>query len=203
MNFPPFVEPIELPSVRAARLRRRARQQNRRRWLARSVGLLLTLAVIAVVLTRQASAAPPIVGTSWSVSVGPVHAGVHAHGKPWHVPPKKLVYVKPGRPVVHYRTYYGPTHYAPLPPAPLPPNVLLPSSPVEIANPAHNLGVVRYRVGGRVGSLSPGQAVTLPYGGNRVIEFHRGGSFGRAQYRLTSGAYRFEQTDHGWELYRQ
>jgi len=70
MNCPPYVPPIELPSVRARRLRREARRESQRRWLARCIGLLLTLAIIAVVLTNRASAAPPIVTKSAEISAG-------------------------------------------------------------------------------------------------------------------------------------
>jgi len=90
-----------------------------------------------------------------------------------------------------------------LPPNSLPSNALPPSEPIRIVNPETSPGIVRFAVNGRVGALPPGESGEIPSGPKWVIEFDRGGQFGKARYALRSGTYRFDLTDNGWELYHE
>jgi hypothetical protein len=90
-----------------------------------------------------------------------------------------------------------------LPPNALPSNPLPPSEPIRIVNPEASLGIVRFAVNGQIGALPPGEFAEIPRGPKWVIEFDRGGQFGKARYALRSGIYRFDLTNKGWELYHE
>ena len=85
-------------------------------------------------------------------------------------------------------------------PEELPSNVL--GEPISLENPAKNGVTVRCLVNGKVVELGPGRAASLAAGKQWLIEFHRGGDFGTAKYKMSRGTYTFMKTDHGWELYR-
>lgn len=51
-------------------------------------------------------------------------------------------------------------------------------------------------------SIQSGFRQALPAGTEWVIEFDRGGSFGKGRYTLTDGGYKFAATAKGWELFK-
>lgn len=73
--------------------------------------------------------------------------------------------------------------------------------PVVLVNPAKYGTTVYYRVEGTEYQIPPGTSHTFERG--VVIDYHRGGSFGRQQYSLEPGTYRFQGSTAGWELYNQ
>jgi len=91
----------------------------------------------------------------------------------------------------------------PLPPNSLPSNTIPSTKPIRIVNPEASPGVVRFAVNDQIGALPPGEFAEIPRGPKWVIEFDRGGQFGKARYVLRSGIYRFELTDNGWDLYHE
>jgi hypothetical protein len=75
---------------------------------------------------------------------------------------------------------------------------------VTIRNPAETGVQLSYTIDTREGyDIATGQSQQLTAKGSYLIEFDRGGDFGRARYTITEGLYDFAPTDHGWELYRQ
>jgi hypothetical protein len=117
-----------------------------------------------------------------------------------------------------YRNYYGArpnyeaavyrdnTYRAPVVryvrPAPEPPPYAGPG--VTIRNPAATGVQLSYTLDARYPyDIEAGQTQQLTRKGSYLVEFDRGGEFGRARYTITEGLYDFTLTDHGWELYRQ
>ena len=75
---------------------------------------------------------------------------------------------------------------------------------VTIRNPAEPGAELSYTIDSRHAyEIATGQTQQLTTKGSYLIEFDRGGDFGRARYTITEGLYDFTPTDHGWELYRQ
>ena len=75
---------------------------------------------------------------------------------------------------------------------------------VTIRNPAEPGIQLSYTIDARQGyDIAARQTQQLATKGSYLIEFDRGGEFGRARYTITEGLYDFTPTDHGWELYRQ
>jgi hypothetical protein len=75
---------------------------------------------------------------------------------------------------------------------------------VTIRNPAEPGARLSYTIDARhAQDIAPGAAQQLDAKGSYLIEFDRGGDFGRARYTITEGLYEFTPTDRGWELYRQ
>jgi hypothetical protein len=71
---------------------------------------------------------------------------------------------------------------------------------VVLINPSDSGTTVHYRVGDESYTMDPGYSQVLP-GDSWLVDFHRGGSFGRKSYTVSSGAYVFTPTSQGWELY--
>lgn len=94
-----------------------------------------------------------------------------------------------------------------LPSNSLPPNVLPHPDPFEargitLVNPKKSPSPVHFLLDGRPRSLAPGYSQKLgrePH----VVEFDRGGSFGRAEYSVREGTYEFTPTREGWGLFRK
>jgi hypothetical protein len=75
---------------------------------------------------------------------------------------------------------------------------------VAIRNPAGPGAQLSYTIDARHAyDIAPGQTQQLTTKGSYVVEFDRGGEFGRARYTISEGLYDFTPTDRGWELYRQ
>lgn len=75
---------------------------------------------------------------------------------------------------------------------------------VTIRNPAEPGAALSYTIDSRHSfDIATGQSQHLSTKGSYLVEFDRGGDFGRARYTITEGLYDFTPTDHGWELYRQ
>lgn len=75
-----------------------------------------------------------------------------------------------------------------------------PDEGVVLANSPDSGTTVYYTVLGNEYTMGPGYTHTLPYA-SVTVNFNRGGSFGRKEYTLSPGTYRFTGTDQGWELY--
>ena len=61
-------------------------------------------------------------------------------------------------------------------------------------------GSVNYTLQGNGYQMGPGQTQNLDGSKTWTIRFDRGGSFGEAEYGLTSGAYEWVVTERGWDL---
>jgi hypothetical protein len=72
---------------------------------------------------------------------------------------------------------------------------------ITLSNPAGSRAAVEYVLDGKSYVLEPGMSLTMAASQPRKIEFRRGEN-GTAKYRVSRGAYEFEQTDAGWQLYR-
>ncbi|HZY84278.1 MAG TPA: hypothetical protein VFE78_05580 [Gemmataceae bacterium] len=59
---------------------------------------------------------------------------------------------------------------------------------------------VNYTLDSSAFQMGPGQSQNLDGSKTWTIRFDRGGSFGQAEYSLTSGAYEWVVTDRGWDL---
>jgi hypothetical protein len=51
-------------------------------------------------------------------------------------------------------------------------------------------------------SLGPGETHNLGSGDSWLIQFHRGGDFGNAEYTIADGVHAFKAAELGWELQR-
>ncbi|MBN1852712.1 MAG: hypothetical protein JW829_08305, partial [Pirellulales bacterium] len=74
---------------------------------------------------------------------------------------------------------------------------------LTIINPVSTGGSVRFRIGGRTMELKNGYQQVVRGGGQRVIEFDRGGDFGLARYTLTDGTFQFKVTERGWDIVKK
>jgi hypothetical protein len=75
---------------------------------------------------------------------------------------------------------------------------------VTIRNPVEPGAQLSYTIDARHAyDIAPGASQLLDTKGSYLVEFDRGGDFGRARYTITEGLYEFTPTDRGWELYRQ
>ena len=108
-----------------------------------------------------------------------------------HHPVYRPAVVRPVYPVVYQQPVVAYT--APSNPAPAPLSV-------TVINPASTGATLTFRVNGIPYVLTPGAQRDLQFGGPRMLEFDRGGSFGVARLALDDGVYVFAATDHGWGL---
>ena len=76
---------------------------------------------------------------------------------------------------------------------------VLGNSALTVMNPEDSGATVSYVLGGQSFTLAPGQS--QPHGStNQLIEFDRGGEFGKARYTLDSGTFKFAVSEQGWGL---
>lgn len=76
-----------------------------------------------------------------------------------------------------------------------------PKGGVLIANPEDNAGSIKYVLASvHPYDLKPGFRQHLPGTQSWLIEFDRGGNFGRAKYSLAEGIYDFKVGDKGWDM---
>lgn len=71
---------------------------------------------------------------------------------------------------------------------------------VVLINPPNSGTTVHYKLKDKDYTMDPGFSQVLS-GDSWLVDFHRGGSFGRKSYTVSSGAYAFTPTGQGWELY--
>ena len=162
--------------------------------------IVLQLAAVSLALAAAGEAPAQVrfsIGTG-GVSVGNAPPGYDPYGYGYGSPYR---YGRPyyGSTVVIDRSYSRPvTRYVERAPAPY-------SGPgVTIRNPAEPGAQLSYTIDSRhVYDMAPGQMQQLATKGSYLVEFDRGGEFGRARYTITEGLYDFTPTDRGWELYRQ
>jgi len=100
-----------------------------------------------------------------------------------------------------YGATYGPGDLSALVPA-----NPLPGSSVGVArftviNPPESDSALSFSLGGQTYTLEPGSQKEFRVSQASIIEFDRGGAFGRARYTVGDGTYTFAPTDRGWELY--
>jgi hypothetical protein len=74
---------------------------------------------------------------------------------------------------------------------------------VRIMNPAATNGPINFMINGQVVRLQAGEAGDFRVDGSGLVKFHRGGNFGATSYTLKEGAYCFEPTAQGWDLYEE
>jgi hypothetical protein len=74
--------------------------------------------------------------------------------------------------------------------------------PIVLLN-ADSEDSIQYRLNGSEQEMPAGYQQLLAGDTTWLVEFDRGGEFGMANYKLTSGTYRFKVTDRGWELFRK
>lgn len=72
---------------------------------------------------------------------------------------------------------------------------------VLLCNPSETRTPVYYKVENQEFQMEAGFQQVLPANAALVIDFHRGGDFGRKQYSLDPGTYHFGASSQGWELY--
>jgi hypothetical protein len=158
-----------------------------------------TLSLLAAAVFVAVAATPAAAQIRFSVGAGGVSVG--------NVPPSysQYGYSPYGRPyyaetLIVDRPYAVPvTRY--VRPVAEPPY----SGPgVTIRNPGATVVTLSYTIDSRRShDLAAGESQQLTEKGRYLIEFDRGGDFGRARYTIAEGTYEFTLTDHGWELYRQ
>jgi hypothetical protein len=155
------------------------------------VGCGLVAAVVWIGSSSQANAAVP-----WP------HPWPHPHPMPlpWHHPHHVYpIVVGPAYPIVVRTPYVAPvTVYSDVPSNPAP--MLM---RVSIVNPAATAQTLSFTIEGQRYDLAPGSRQEMQLPGVRTITFDRGGSFGRATYPLTDGAFSFKATEGGWDLVRE
>jgi hypothetical protein len=108
------------------------------------------------------------------------------------------------------KPYYAPQTACPSNPKPvMVPKNSLPSSEssaagsIVLVNPKKTAAAVHYLLDGHSRTLAAGYKQNLRAGRARLVEFDRGGAFGRARYGLRHGTYEFTVTDKGWKLFRK
>ena len=73
---------------------------------------------------------------------------------------------------------------------------------LALSNPAGSRTAVEYVLDGKAYVLEPGMTLSFATSQPRKIEFKRDGGDTVARYRVSRGAYEFEQTEKGWQLFR-
>jgi hypothetical protein len=163
----------------------------------------LALSLAIVVSLSALAAAPAAAQVRFSIGTGGVSVGnapppgypPYGYGSPYRYGSRPYY----GQSIVIDRGYSAPaTRYVERTPAPY-------SGPgVTIRNPAASAVTLSYVIDSRQAyEIAAGQTEQLTAKGSYLVEFDRGGDFGRARYTITEGLYDFTPTDHGWELYRQ
>ena len=71
-----------------------------------------------------------------------------------------------------------------------------------LKNPVSTGTTVHYRIAGNEYQMPPGHQQWVSTNSTWVIDFHRGGPYGRKQYTLEGGTYQFTPTQQGWELFQ-
>jgi hypothetical protein len=72
---------------------------------------------------------------------------------------------------------------------------------VTLKNPKSSRGKINYTLDGESFAMEPGYAQQLPGGRPYLVEFDKGGSFGRTRYTLEQGLYEFSVGTQGWDLF--
>lgn len=76
-----------------------------------------------------------------------------------------------------------------------------PPPAIRIVNPPANRDAVSYTLNGFAFTIRPGEKQDLQGDRRWVIDFDRGGQFGKASYGLYPGVFTFTPSQRGWELY--
>jgi len=72
---------------------------------------------------------------------------------------------------------------------------------VTVVNPPESTSALSFSLAGQVYTLEPSSRKEFRASQGSIVEFDRGGAFGRARYTVSDGIYTFTPTDRGWELY--
>jgi hypothetical protein len=72
---------------------------------------------------------------------------------------------------------------------------------VILNNPKSSRGKITYTLDGKSYSMEPGYAHELPNGKTYLVEFDKGGAFGKARYSLEEGTYDFSVGPQGWDIH--
>lgn len=75
------------------------------------------------------------------------------------------------------------------------------NGPIVIIAPATNNKPIQYMLNGQSFTMKPGQSQKFRHDRDWIVEFDRGDGRGSAQYSLKASAYKFKQTNNGWELF--
>jgi hypothetical protein len=75
-----------------------------------------------------------------------------------------------------------------------------PQAGVLLLNPDSTESAITYTISGHNYTMQPGHTQSLPADRAWVIEFDRGGSWGKQRYTLSNGSYNFLPSEKGWEL---
>lgn len=160
------------------------------------LGLLITASVVLLAATPAAAQLRFSIGAG-GVSVGNTPPGYYPYG--YGSPYRYGARPYSGQTIIIDRGYSAPvTRYVERTPAPY-------TGPgVRIRNPSSSQVTLSYTIDSRHAyEIAAGQTEQLAAKASYLVEFDRGGEFGRARYTITEGLYDFTPTDHGWELYRQ
>jgi hypothetical protein len=74
---------------------------------------------------------------------------------------------------------------------------------IVLLNPEENANPVTFQLSGQPQMLEAGQELQFEASQAVMIEYDRGGGFGRVRYSLTGGVYEFKLTERGWQLFRR
>lgn len=72
---------------------------------------------------------------------------------------------------------------------------------VILNNPKSSRGKINYTLDGKPFSMEAGYTHELPGGRTYLVEFDKGGTFGKARYSLTEGTFDFGIGSQGWDIY--
>jgi hypothetical protein len=72
---------------------------------------------------------------------------------------------------------------------------------VILNNPKSSRGKVNYTLDGKAFSMEPGFTHELPGGRTYLLEFDKGGTFGKARYSLAEGTFDFGVGPQGWDVF--
>lgn len=97
-----------------------------------------------------------------------------------------------------YTTNYRPGYDVVDGPVPNPP--MDTRGTIEIVHDEDNSSALTYQLNQFEFEIEPGHTQRLDEDRPWVIEFHRGGDYGHATYRLEAGRYKFVPTPEGWDL---
>lgn len=100
-----------------------------------------------------------------------------------------------------YGATYGPSGLSAAAPANRLPGAGLGAARFTVINPPKSDSALSFSLGGQIYTLEPGFQKEFRLSPSAIIEFDRGGAFGRARYMVGDGIYTFTPTDRGWELY--